>query len=113
MWEVLADGMVANGYTEHPTTYFARDGLGPEKWKSLMVDQDKQCAEVAIGLGGSSSCRRSEAISDVNAKTYSEAVHSGRIPLASATRFSESAQEARAIKMALSTLQPFDDRLHQ
>jgi coproporphyrinogen III oxidase-like Fe-S oxidoreductase len=113
MREVLADGLVTNGYTEHPTAYFARDGRGPEKWKSLMVDQDEQRAEVAIGLGGSSSCRRSEAITDVNPTGYAEAVDGGRIPFGSATRFSDSAQEARAIKMALSTLQPLDDRLHR
>jgi hypothetical protein len=89
--EVLAEGLVANGYAEHPATYFARYGLGPEKWKSLMVDQDKQRAEVAIGLAGSSSCRMSEAISDVNPRGYAEAVDGRRIPLGSATRFSDSA----------------------
>ena len=69
MREVLTEGLVRSGYREQPTMYFARGGLGPEKWKSIMVDQDKQEAEVAIGLGGSSSCRRSEAITDVNWKT--------------------------------------------
>jgi len=113
MREVLTEGLRAGGYTEHPTMYFARAGLGPEKWKSIMVDQDKQEAEVAIGLGGSSSCRASEAITDVNWKTYSEAVEAGRIPLGSATRFTEEGQEARAIKMALSTLQPLSDALHR
>jgi coproporphyrinogen III oxidase-like Fe-S oxidoreductase len=113
MREVLTEGLVRSGYREQPTMYFARDGLGPETWKAIMVDQDKQEAEVAIGLGGSSSCRTSEAITDVNWKNYSEAVEAGRIPLGSATRFSEEGQEARAVKMALSTLQPLDDELHQ
>jgi oxygen-independent coproporphyrinogen-3 oxidase len=113
MRQVLAEGLAANRYTEHPAAYFALDGLGPEKWKSLMVDQDRQRAEVAIGLGGSSSCQMSEAIADVNPRSYAEAVDGGRIPLGSATRFSDSAQETRAIKMALSTLQPLDDRLHR
>lgn len=113
MREVLTDGLRAAGYTEHPTMYFARDGLGPEKWKSIMVDQDKQEAEVAIGLGGSSSCRASEAITDVQWKSYAQAVDSGRVPLGSATRFTPEAQEARAIKMALSTLQPVRDDLHR
>ncbi len=113
MREVLTDGLQAAGYTEHPTMYFARDGLGPEKWKAIMVDQDKQEAEVAIGLGGSSSCRASEAITDVQWKSYAEAVDSGRVPLGSATRFTPEAQEARAIKMALSTLQPVRDDLHR
>lgn len=113
MREVLTDGLRAAGYTEHPTMYFARDGLGPEKWKSIMVDQDRQEAEVAIGLGGSSSCRASEAITDVQWKSYAEAVDAGRVPLGSATRFTPEAQEARALKMALSTLQPVRDDLHR
>jgi len=113
MREVLTGGLERSGYREQPTMYFARDGLGPEKWKSIMVDQDKQEAEVAIGLGGSSSCRTSEAITDVNWKKYSEAVEAGRVPLGSATRFSEEGQEARAVKMALSTLRPLDDQLHR
>ena len=113
MREVLTDGLRAAGYTEHPTMYFARDGLGPEKWKSIMVDQDKQEAEVAIGLGGSSSCRTSEAITDVNWKHYAQAVEEGRVPLGSATGFDATAREARAVKMALSTLQPVRDDLHR
>lgn len=113
MRELLTEGLERSGYREQPTMYFARDGLGPEKWKAIMVDQDKQEAEVAIGLGGSSSCRTSEAITDVNWKRYAEAVEEGRIPLGSATRFSEEGQEARAVKMALSTLTPLSDELHQ
>ncbi|RAJ68869.1 oxygen-independent coproporphyrinogen-3 oxidase [Streptomyces sp. Amel2xB2] len=113
MREVLTEGLLQGGYREQPTMYFAREGLGPEKWKAIMVDQDKQEAEVAIGLGGSSSCRASEAITDVNWKTYSEAVEAGRVPLGSATRFDAQAQEARAVKMALSTLQPLSEELHR
>lgn len=113
MREILTQGLREGGYTEHPTMYFARDGLGPEKWKSIMVDQDRQEAEVAIGLGGSSSCRASEAITDVNGKRYAEQVEAGRIPLGSATGFSGRAREARSIKMALSTLRPLDDRPHR
>ena len=113
MREVLTAGLTSAGYREQPTMYFARAGVGPEKWKSIMVDQDKQEAEVAIGLGGSSSCRRSEAITEVNWQAYTEAVDAGRVPLASATRFSAHAQESRAIKMALSTLRPLHDGLHR
>ncbi|NLU73158.1 radical SAM protein [Streptomyces sp. HNM0575] len=113
MREVLHEGLERGGYREQPTMYFARGELGPEKWKAIMVDQDKQEAEVAIGLGGSSSCRTSEAITDVNWKTYSEAVEAGRVPLGSVTRFTEEAQEARAVKMALSTLRPLSDELHR
>ncbi|MFE0027793.1 radical SAM protein [Amycolatopsis sp. NPDC059021] len=112
MREILTEGLRGNGYTEWPTMYFARGGQ-PEKWKAIMVDQDKQEAEVAIGLGGSSSCRASEAITDVHWQRYSEAVDAGRIPLGSATRFGARAQEARAVKMALTTLRPLDDALHR
>jgi coproporphyrinogen III oxidase-like Fe-S oxidoreductase len=113
MREILTEGLRAERYQEHPTMYFARAGHGPEEWKSIMVDQHRQEAEVAIGLGGSSSCRQSEAITDVHWQRYAETVDAGRIPLGSATRFSPAAQESRAIKMALSTLQPLRDDIHQ
>ena len=113
MRELLTEGLRAAGYTEHPTMYFARAGRGPEEWKSIMVDQHRQEAEVAIGLGGSSSCRASEAITDVNWQHYTSAVDEGRIPLGSATRFSPAAQESRAVRMALSTLRPVRDDLHR
>ena len=113
MRDVLADGLRAQRYAEHPTMYFHRHDKEPERWKAIMVDQDKQDAEVAIGLGGSSSCRRSEAMTEVNAVRYIEAVEAGVLPLASATRFGERAKESRAIKMALSTLQPLRDDLHR
>jgi oxygen-independent coproporphyrinogen-3 oxidase len=113
MRAVLTDGLTAAGYREQPTMYFTRAGHGPEKWKGIMVDQDKQDIEVAIGLGGSSSCRASEAITDVRAKYYTQAVEAGRIPLGSATRFSAANQEARSVKMALSTLQPVCEDLHR
>ncbi|PWW67158.1 radical SAM protein [Actinokineospora spheciospongiae] len=113
MRELLTEGLTAAGYTEHPTMYFARSGLPPEKWKAIMVDQDKQEAEVAIGLGGSSSCRASEAITDTNRDRYAQAVREGRIPLGSATRFTPEAQAARAVKMALTTLRPLREDLHR
>jgi oxygen-independent coproporphyrinogen-3 oxidase len=113
MRDILSEGLRGHGYAEHPTMYFSRDGGGPEAWKSIQVDQHRQEAEVAIGLGGSSSCRRSEAITHVDWRRYSEAVDAGRIPLASATRFSPQAREARAVKMALSTLEPLRDDLHR
>ncbi|MFC0110743.1 radical SAM protein [Kibdelosporangium aridum] len=113
MREILTEGLRDAGYREHPTMYFARSGHGPEEWKSIMVDQHRQEAEVAVGLGGSSSCRKSEAITDVHWQRYAEAVDAGRVPLGSATRFSPEAQESRAIKMALSTLQPVRNSVHR
>jgi oxygen-independent coproporphyrinogen-3 oxidase len=113
MRAVLADGLTGNGYSEHPTMYFHRNDHEPERWKSIMVDQDKQEAEVAIGLGGSSSCGRSEAMTEVNPARYMKLVDDGVLPLASATRFGDRAREARSIKMALSTLQPLREDLHR
>jgi coproporphyrinogen III oxidase-like Fe-S oxidoreductase len=113
MREILTEGLLGNGYAEHPTMYFAQRDKGPEKWKTLMVDQDQQRAEVAIGLGGSSSCQASEAINTVDQGTYARLIASGRIPLGSATRFDEAAREARAVKMALSSCRPLSEQLHQ
>lgn len=113
MRAVLTDGLRAAGYAENPTMYFARAGHGPEKWKSLMVDQDRQEPEVAIGLGGSSSCRRSEAIAEVDPRAHAAMVDAGQIPLGSATQFTPAAQESRAIKMALTSLWALSDRTHR
>ncbi|MFJ5260506.1 radical SAM protein [Streptomyces sp. NPDC088387] len=113
MREILTEGLRAAGWTEHPTMYFARPGAGPEKWKALMADQDQQRPEVAIGLGGSSSCRASEGMTNVDARAYAEAVDAGRIPLGSATAFTERAQQTRAVNMALSTLQPLREDVHR
>jgi coproporphyrinogen III oxidase-like Fe-S oxidoreductase len=113
MHEMLTQGLASNGYVEHPTMYFAQREKGPEKWKAIMVDQDKQEAEVAIGLGGSSSCRNSEAITMVSEDAYTRSIAAGIVPLGSAARFDEPSREARAIKMALSTCQPLSQRLHQ
>ncbi|GAA3636531.1 radical SAM protein [Kineosporia mesophila] len=113
MREVLAGGLTREGYGEHPTMYFHRADKPPETWKAIMVDQDRQDAEVAIGLGGSSSCRRSEAMTEVNAVQYMKMVDAGQLPLTSATRFGDLATQARAIKMALSTLQPLRDDVHR
>ena len=113
MHEILTRGLRDIGYVEHPVMYFAQRDKGPEKWKTIMVDQDKQEAEVAIGLGGSSSCRASEAITTVHPGTYQRSIESGIIPLESAAGFDEAAREARAVKMALSSCQPLSDHLHQ
>ncbi len=113
MHELVTRGLRELGYVEHPVMYFARPDKGPERWKAIMVDQDKQEAEVAIGLGGSSSCRASEAMTDVRPEAYRRSVESGIIPLESATGFDEEAREARAVKMALSSCQPLSDGAHQ
>src|SRR6266516_974348 len=93
--------------------YFSKQGTEPERWKSLMVDQDKQRAEVAIGLGGNSSCSWSEARTIVDPTAYMARVAAGLVPLASATGLDHEGRVARAIRMALSTCQPLDDRIHR
>lgn len=113
MHEILTRGLRNMDYVEHPIMYFARRDKGPEKWKAIMVDQDNQEAEVAIGLGGSSSCRASEAITAVHPAAYERSVESGIIPLESATGFNDAARESRAVKMALSSCQPLSDHVHQ
>ncbi|MHB9863658.1 radical SAM protein [Streptomyces sp. YIM S03343] len=113
MREILTGGLREAGWIEHPTMYFARPGAGPEKWKSIMADQDQQQPEVAIGLGGSSSCRRSEGMTDVDWQRYGAAVEAGRIPLGSATAFTEQGQQTRAVNMALTTLQPVREDVHR
>jgi len=113
MRELFSKALTSADYLEHPTMYFSKKGLGPERWKSIMVDQDKQCIEVAIGLGGSSSCRNSEAHISVDTKTYFDTIKAGEIPLDSAKGFSEHGKVIRAIRMALSSCQPLIDSLHQ
>ncbi|MGW7604729.1 MULTISPECIES: radical SAM protein [Streptomyces] len=113
MREVLTGGLRDAEWTEHPTMYFARPGAGPEKWKAIMADQNQQQPEVAIGLGGSSSCRRSEGMTNVDWQRYGAAVDAGRVPLGSATGFTEQAQETRAVNMALTTLQPLREEVHR
>lgn len=100
-------------YNEYPTMYFTKMGLEPERWKWLMVDQKTQRAEVAIGLGGSSSCEKSEAINIVHPTKYQESIDNGVLPIENTTGFTEIARKQRSIVMALSTLQPLRNDLFQ
>jgi hypothetical protein len=51
-------------------------------------------------------------ITDVDWQTYA-AAQAGRVPLGSATAFSPEGHETRAVKMALTSLQPLRDSLHR
>ncbi len=113
MREVLVKHLEKAGYFEHPTMYFTNKGDASEKWKSLMVDQDKQYVEIAIGLGGSSSCTRSQAITEIDKKNYFAKLSQQELPLASVNGFDLFEQEKRSVKMALSTCQPISDEIHQ
>ncbi|MDH3973038.1 MAG: radical SAM protein [Deltaproteobacteria bacterium] len=113
MREIINDTLTANGYREHPTMYFSKEGYGPERWKSMMVDQDKQCVEIAMGLGGSSSCEKSEAHVTVEPDSYLKQVEKGQLPLHSARGFNQQGKLVRAIRMALSTCQALSDKVHR
>jgi oxygen-independent coproporphyrinogen-3 oxidase len=104
--------LAAAGYHEHPTTYFPRDGMGPELWRALNLDQDKQYPQIGIGLGGYTWSQRSEASNDPSPRSYLEAIESGQIPLTEVTGLSDAARESRAVRMAFSTCQPLSEEVH-
>ncbi|MFP1917273.1 radical SAM protein [Lonsdalea quercina] len=109
----LVESYLADDYLEHPTMYFHKRDLPPEKWKSLITDLDKQYPEVAIGLGGSSKSRRSEMINLTEYDEYRDALNAGRLPCGSVRGFSPHQQRVNAFKMALSTLIPVDDAVYK
>jgi len=105
----LVERYLHNGYQEHPTMYFHQKHQAPEKWKGMITDLDKQYPEVAIGLGGSSKCTRSEAINITGYKKYKEALDENRLPIEESRGISDEAREVNAFKMALSTLIPVSE----
>jgi oxygen-independent coproporphyrinogen-3 oxidase len=98
-------------YREHPTMYFHHPERKPSEWKTLTVDQDQQFAEVGFGMGGSSSSMRAEAINATTEAGYFGLLDQGRIPLGSARGFSDQGLLKKAVKMALTSCQPLEDRL--
>lgn len=109
----IIDELLLNDYNEHPNMYYYKKGDQPEKWKGIITDQDKQFPEVAIGLGGSSKCRRSEAVNYTEFSDYEKAVVNGKIPILSVKGISPARQEIISFKMALSTCQPILDEIHK
>jgi oxygen-independent coproporphyrinogen-3 oxidase len=107
-----AVGMLSGShYQEHPTMYFHHPEHPPPAWKALMVDQDKQFADVGFGMGGSSSCMRAEAINATTESGYFGLLDQGRIPLGSARSFTDQGLLKKAVKMALTSCQPLEDSL--
>jgi oxygen-independent coproporphyrinogen-3 oxidase len=111
MREEAAGLLSGSRYQEHPTMYFHHPGRLPPEWKVLTVDQDRQCAEVGFGMGGSSSCMRAEAINATTEAGYFGLLDQGRIPLGSARGFSDQGLVRKAVKMALTSCQPLQDAL--
>ncbi|MEM5331831.1 radical SAM protein [Paraburkholderia sp. JHI2823] len=105
----LIEKHLSSVYLEHPTTYFHRNHQHPEKWKGLVSDLEKQYPEVAIGLGGSSKCSRSEAINLTGYRKYKEALDENCLPIGEIRGISAYQREVNAFKMALSTLVPVND----
>lgn len=113
MRDVLVKHLTQTYYIEHPTMYFHKENCSSEKWKSIMVDQDKQFPEVAFGVGGSSSSFNSEAINVVDPDTYFNNIFDGIIPIDSATAFNDYARKIKSVRMALSSCIPIKDSLHR
>ncbi|MET7361191.1 radical SAM protein [Streptomyces sp. NPDC005562] len=113
MREAAVDRLAAAGYYEHPTTYFPQRDVGPELWRSLNLDQDKQVPQVGIGLGAYSWCGDAEANAVAAPAKYLGLVEKGEIPLENVTTVSAEHREVRAVQMALSTCQPLLEEVHR
>lgn len=101
------------GYYEHPTTYFPKRSFGPERWRALNLDQDKQHPQVGIGLGGYTWSSHSEAHIVTAPREYLQRVHAGEIPFSSVTGISGAEREIRSVRMSLSTCQPLYEQWHR
>lgn len=101
------------GYYEHPTTYFPQRWLGPERWRALNLDQDKQYPQVGIGLGGYSWSSHSEANIVRGPQEYLKSINAGEIPLEEVTSISYKEREIRSIRMAISTCQSLTEEEHR
>ncbi|MFH8295437.1 radical SAM protein [Streptomyces sp. NPDC018059] len=113
MREAAVERLTAAGYYEHPTTYFVRQDMGPQVWRSLNLDQDKQVPQIGIGLGAYSWCEQAEANMERAPGKYLERVGRGEIPLENVTSVSPEHRETRAVQMALSTCRPLSEEVHQ
>jgi oxygen-independent coproporphyrinogen III oxidase len=113
MRESAVDLLEQAGYYEHPTTYFPKRKLGPERWRALNLDQDKQYPQVGIGLGGYTWSSRSEANIVSGPREYLKRIDAGEIPLETVTGISDEGREVRSVRMALSTCQPLIEEVHR
>jgi oxygen-independent coproporphyrinogen-3 oxidase len=112
MREAAVEILERNGLFEYPTMYFQRPETGCGRWKSLVLDQDKQFVELGIGLGGSSASSGSSANITVNPREYFDAISQGTLPL-EAMEMNREEQIASSIRRALSNCQPLRDDLHR
>jgi oxygen-independent coproporphyrinogen-3 oxidase len=113
MREAAVDLLRASGYYEHPTTYFPHRSVGPERWRSMNLDQAKQYPQVGIGLGAYTWSARSEANVTSDPREYAARVGAGEIPFDTVTQISDAGREVRSVRMALSTCQPLTERAHR
>jgi oxygen-independent coproporphyrinogen-3 oxidase len=113
MREAAVDLLTASGYYEHPTTYFPKHTAGPEIWRALNLDQDKQYPQLGVGLGTYSWCAAAEAHLTADPRAYLERVGQGELPFRRVTGTSRRGQSTRAIRMALSTCQSLRDDVHR
>jgi oxygen-independent coproporphyrinogen-3 oxidase len=112
MREQAVERLVNAGYYEHPTTYFPKRCRGPERWRSLNLDQHLQVPQVGVGLGGYTWSDRSEAHTLTRPAVYLAEIDRGSLPLDTVTAISPREREVRAVRMALSTCQPLSDAVH-
>jgi oxygen-independent coproporphyrinogen-3 oxidase len=113
MRELAVEKLGNAGYYEHPTTYFPKRSQGPQRWRSLNLDQQLQVPQVGIGLGGYTWSDRSEANSLTRPASYLAEVDRGVLPLETVTTISPPQREVRAVRMALSTCQPLRESVHR
>ncbi|KWO82400.1 radical SAM protein [Burkholderia ubonensis] len=100
------------GLSEYPTMYFQKPEIGCGRWKALVLDQDRQFAEVGIGLGASSAAGRCSASIATQPGEYLDAISKGDLPLLS-LEMSHDEEIAGSIRRALTTCQPIRDDLHR
>src|SRR5450756_1856546 len=100
MREQATSLLAAAGYGEHPATYFPHHTAGPERWRSLNLDQDQQRPQVGIGLGGYTWSSRSEASAITTPARYLQAIADGQIPFETVTRLSPEGREVRSVRLA-------------
>lgn len=102
-----------SGYFESPTMYFNRRNSEVQKWKALVVNQDKQFPELGIGLGASSCNYKSECNNCISKEEYISQIRQGVLPISIINGFSSEERKKRSIRMALTSCKPVYDSIFQ